>query len=637
MAIDGLASGLDTNSIINQLMEIERIPVNQMTNRQAKAQAAADAYASITAKLTSISTAASALERSNDWALSTATSSNLALATASAGSGATAGVLTFTVEQTAAAHTITSAAVADRATSMTTQNPGSVSLTIDGEETTLAVGSGTIDEIAGAINAAGLGIRATVVNVGAGGFRLQMSSNKTGAGSQFTVDGIATPAGETAPSVVTSTGKDAVIRIGEGAGSYTISSSSNTFSDVMPGVTITAKAVSDDPVTVSVQRDGKALSERVKALATAVNGALAEIKKQTAYDASAGTASTLSGDVAARQATQNLTRAITEAIAQSPLYSGANVGITVDRTGAVKFDEAKFAEAYGKDPQAVERMFVQGGAAGISGSGAPTQEIALVGAGNRLAGGDYNVIVTQAATKASQVGMIGPYPVTNPTTIRVKVGSTELVMAIGHGPDADIDLDDHAAGVSAEAITSALNAKLGDAKLNLTATTDGGSLTLTANTFGSSGSFEVDWGSGAQQAIGLDVQGTIDGNVAKGVGQTLSLDSTNGELSGITLRTGATGDFTVSYEPGIAQRLLGAVTNATDSRFGYLTKAQEARETQIGNIKKSIEQYEIRLDARELRLRSQFAALETMLSGLTSSASMLSSMTSSLENSKSNK
>ncbi|NLA37137.1 MAG: flagellar filament capping protein FliD [Actinobacteria bacterium] len=635
MAIDGLASGLDTNNIINQLMEIERIPVNQMLRRQAKAQAAADAYASISAKLTSVTNAANALERANDWTLTTASTSNAALATATAGVGAGAGTLTFTVEQTAAAHTITSAPVADRSTSMTTQNPGSVSLTINGQETTLAVGSGTIDEIAGAINNAALGIRATVVNVGPGGFRLQMSSNTTGASSQFTVDGLATPAGETAPSVVTATGRDAVIRIGEGAGSYTVSSSSNTFADVMTGVTITAKAVSSDAVTVTVERDGKALSDRVKTLASAVNDALAEIKKQTAYDAATGTASSLTGDVAARQATQNLTRAITEAIAQSPLYSGANVGISVDRFGTVTFDEAKFVEAYNADPQAVERMFTQGGAATLTGSGAATQDIAFVGAGNRLAGGDYNVVVTQAATRAREVGMVGPYPVTNPTTIRVKVGLTELVVAIGHDPDSDIDLADHAGGVSAQAITSALNDKLSDAKLNITASTDGGSMELTANGYGSSGSFEVDWGSGYLQAAGLDVQGTIGGTVARGVGQTLSLDTTDGELSGISLRTGAPGDFTVTYEPGIAQRLLGAVSNATDSRFGYLVKAKEARETQIGNIKKSTEQYELRLDARELRLRAQFAALETMLGSLNSSASMLSAMTSSLDNNKS--
>lgn len=612
MAIDGLVSGLDTDSIIKGLMDLERIPVNLMETRQANEQLKIAAYDSILAKLSAISTAANNLERPNDWTVFGASSSNLSVATATVANSAAAGSLTFRVAQLASQHALTSAQTYANRTDQLAPS-GTVSLTIGTETTNLAVGTGTIDEVASAINSAGLGLRATVVNTGSG-FRMQVSSNKTGAANQFEISGFDT--------VVTAEGKDASITIGNGPSAYSVTSSSNTFSDVMPGVTITAKAVSDDPVTIGVERDGAAMAKRVGALVTAVNDALADIKKLTAYDASSGKGATLTGDMASRQATQALTRALTSAVEQSSLYTAAGVGIKVDRYGAVSFDEAKFLSAYEADPAQVERMFTQGATAS-------SNDLSLLSAGSRVKAGDFNVIVTQAATKANQIGLVGSFPITEPATIRIKVGSTEMVLALGASASPSTP-------ASASDIASEINTQLRTAGVGLTATAADGGIRLETNAFGSGASFQVSWTGDVgdyTSASGTDVQGTINGVIAKGVGQNLSLDSTSGELSGLTLLTGAsTGAFTVSYEPGIAQRLLEAVSNATDSRFGYLSKAKESREAQVKRLSQSIEDYEVRLDARELRLRSQFAALETMLNGISTTSSMLTQMTASLGN-----
>ncbi|MCO5312286.1 MAG: flagellar filament capping protein FliD [Microthrixaceae bacterium] len=633
MAIDGLASGLDTAKIITSLMAIERIPVNQMEARQAKAQSAIDAYNSILTKMTAVTTAANNLDRTNDWSLSATTSSNIALATAQVSSGATtaAGSLTFTVSQLAAAHTLTSAQVADRTTSMTTGGSSTISLTVAGTTTSLSVGSGSIDEIASAVNNAGLGVRATVVNTGSG-FRLQMSSASSGAASTFDLAGLDAAYG----AAVTSQGRDAQLTIGEGANAYSVTSSTNTFSELVSGITITAKAVSNEAVTISVERDGKALAERVKALATSVNDALAEIKKQTAFNAATSRGSTLSGDAAARQATQALTRALTDAVAQSPLGSAGAAGISVDRNGAVQFDEAKFLSAYNADPTAVERLFVQGSSATSGGSA--SSAVSLTSAGALLAAGSHQVVVTQAATQASQLGMVGQVPITNPATIRVKLNGVEIVMAVGYGAGNDIDLTNGPA--DAATLAGSLNTKLQVGGFALQATASGGGIEIRSNAYGSGTSFDVSWDDIAgspsyTSASGTDVIGTINGQSATGVGQTLSLATTNGQLSGLSVRTTQAGTFDLTYEPGIAQRLLGAVNNAVDKEFGYLAKAKNSRETQITNFQKSIDQYQIRLDARELRLKAQFAALETLLSSMNATGSMVSSMTAGLNSNNS--
>ena len=101
MAIDGLVSGLDTASIIQQLMKIERFPQDLLALRQNKIKAASEAQASIRSKLQDVSTAAAALSTASKWNARTATSTDPKVATVSATSTAAIGSLTFPVDQTA--------------------------------------------------------------------------------------------------------------------------------------------------------------------------------------------------------------------------------------------------------------------------------------------------------------------------------------------------------------------------------------------------------------------------------------------------------------------------------------------------------------------------------------------------------
>ena len=104
MPIDGLVSGLDTESIITQLMAAEKVPVDLMTARKTTAQSALDAYKSLATKLSAITTASAALERSTGWNVRSATTSDTAVATATASDGATVGGMQFTVDRLATTH-----------------------------------------------------------------------------------------------------------------------------------------------------------------------------------------------------------------------------------------------------------------------------------------------------------------------------------------------------------------------------------------------------------------------------------------------------------------------------------------------------------------------------------------------------
>ena len=107
-SVDGLVSGLDTTTIINQLMSIERQPVDNLTSRKATYDAQASAWDQIGTKISSLRTAVEALDTASDLSGLSATSSNTGLATASATTAAPPGQVTFTVDRLATAHQLVS-------------------------------------------------------------------------------------------------------------------------------------------------------------------------------------------------------------------------------------------------------------------------------------------------------------------------------------------------------------------------------------------------------------------------------------------------------------------------------------------------------------------------------------------------
>lgn len=249
MPIDGLSSGLDTTSIINAMMAVERAPQDALVSRQTKVKSALEALASIKTKLTDVSTAASDLASFAKWNLVKGSSSDPAAASVVTSTGATPASLSFTVDQLAAAHTLRSG---DVIASMDTVIAASGTISVDtgNGPVSIDVGSGTLSEVIKAIGASDTGLRANAVNTGAG-FRLQVIAKESGAASAFTLDGVDGAGG----TVIASVGSDAQLTIGEGIGAYSVVSSSNTFSDIMPGISVTAVSVSTTPVTVNVESD----------------------------------------------------------------------------------------------------------------------------------------------------------------------------------------------------------------------------------------------------------------------------------------------------------------------------------------------------------------------------------------------
>lgn len=375
-SLGSLLFGLDGTSFVSQLMQTEAQPETLLKTQLAGVQAAAAAYRSVNSAVAALQSAAAALTDPATWGAVQATSSSNTV-TASAAAGATPGSLSFTVDQLAAAHTVVTG---QNWTSTTDAFGLGSSLTLtkaDGTVSTITVGgTGTLGDAIAAINAAGAGVTATAVDTGTG-YLLQVGATTTGAAGAFTL----TASGGTSGTFSVQTqGQDAQLTVGSGTSAYQVTSSTNTFTGVLPGTTFTVSQAST-AATVTVTADPDAAANAVQSLVTAANTVLSKIGGYT--DTSPGSTAPLQGDGTLTGLAGQVLDAVTTAIGGG---SAAADGLQVTQDGQLTFDPTAFKAALAANPSLVQSTFggsVGAGADGIAGTADDT--VAADGLGARLA------------------------------------------------------------------------------------------------------------------------------------------------------------------------------------------------------------------------------------------------------------
>jgi flagellar hook-associated protein 2 len=362
LGIDGLVSGLDTTSLINSLMTAEAAPQTLLKTKQSETTSMVSALQALNTKVASLADAATKAATASSW--------NATKATASAGSvtvttatGAQPTALSFTVDAVAQSQVSLTGSFTDLAD----LTGGAQTLTVrkaDGTLTEIAVGSDAA-ATARAISSSGAGVSAVAVTVG-GTTRLQLSGTATGAASAFEV--FAGTKAEVEAGTATSlaltgtrTAQDARITLWPGSGAaQQATSSTNTFSDVLTGTSITVSKVEADPVTLTVSRDTAALTSLASGLVGSLGVVLSEIASRssttTATDSDGRTTVTgglFSGDSAVRGLQQQIATAASYGVDG---VSPSAVGITVNRDGTFTFDSATFATALAADPDKVQKV-----------------------------------------------------------------------------------------------------------------------------------------------------------------------------------------------------------------------------------------------------------------------------------------
>jgi flagellar hook-associated protein 2 len=350
-SVDGLVSGLSTSSLVSQLMQIEAIPKQQLQVRVNENSAYVKALQSVSSALKKLDDAASALTvGAAAWAATTATVTGDAVL-ATSRNGAPTTTFDVTVEQLASARTWTSAQAFTLDTTVLT---GSTLQVVDasGASRTLQPASGSLRDVMAAVNGADdLGLRAVAVRVGDDSYRLQVVATGTGAAAQQRIDGLSVTGGGT--EVL---GTDARYSVGGVPGT----SSSNTVTSLVTGIDVELQRLGT--ATVRVAAEPSATVDGIKALVTAANDAIAEVRKQSSTGT--GTRGPLASDSLVRSLGARVQQAFSEALGG---VNAAAIGVQTTRDGALVLDEQKLREALAADPGLVRRLVApEDGATGVA-------------------------------------------------------------------------------------------------------------------------------------------------------------------------------------------------------------------------------------------------------------------------------
>jgi flagellar hook-associated protein 2 len=190
--VGGLATGLNTDQIIQGLLAGDQARVQLLKNKQDKLTAEQTAFKSVEARLLTLQGQISQLAQPANGVLAirNVASSDQSLVTAAAGNSATPGVYNVRVNSLARAHQIASQGF-DSADSTITQ--GTLQLKVGSGATTITIDStnNTLQGLANAINGSGVGVTAAIINDGSNSrtqpYRLLLTSNKLGVDNAITL------------------------------------------------------------------------------------------------------------------------------------------------------------------------------------------------------------------------------------------------------------------------------------------------------------------------------------------------------------------------------------------------------------------------------------------------------------------
>lgn len=178
ISFSGLASGLDVESIVTQLMSIERVGITRLQAQQAQLMTRQTIYSQFRSQLNSLSSALSTLNIPQTFSPVKTSSSDETVATASGSSSAVAGTYSIEVLQLAQAHKSTSSAQANPTDPLGVSG----SFVVNGKAVSV-LATESMNEVASKINGLNAGVSASVLNGGEGNAFLVLTSNKTGAAS----------------------------------------------------------------------------------------------------------------------------------------------------------------------------------------------------------------------------------------------------------------------------------------------------------------------------------------------------------------------------------------------------------------------------------------------------------------------
>lgn len=362
----GIGSGLNVSQIVTALMDAEKGPLNSINKSISTDNAQISAYGSISSQISSFQSAIAGLITPSTIKATTASSSSTSVLSVSNDGMALAGEYKITDVTLASPQVLTSNISTTSYTSINSSIGTTGSITISG--TTITPTSYTVAGLVEAINNANIsGVSATMTNLG------------TSAAPDYQIRIVNTS--DTAATIALSAGNDftglAFTSTDAVAGSLTIngttvSRSSNTITDLVPGLTINLVGAGNSTITVA--QDNSALSSKISGFVTAFNALDKSLKDISSYDANAKKGAALYGDSAINSLRREIRSIITSTLGVDSTTSYnrlSQVGVSFKSDGTLSLDSTALNSAISTNFNKVAKLF--------SGTGVSTDSLRLHG------------------------------------------------------------------------------------------------------------------------------------------------------------------------------------------------------------------------------------------------------------------
>ena len=675
LASPGIGSNLDVNSIVTQLMAVEQKPLAALATKEVSIQSEISAYGTVRGALAGLQSAVQGLSDASKFQIgkSASSSANDVLA-ATATSDAVNGSFAVEVSKLAQAQRLASAGVAS-----STAVVGNGTLTIDfgtisggtfnstsgqysgasftsngnGAKTiSIDASNNSLEGIRDAINKAGIGVSASIVNDGSNTpYRLALSVANAGSSNSLKISVSGDPAlsallandpSGTQNLQETATAQNSELKIN----GIAISKSSTVIADAIQGVTLNlSKTNVGSPATVTVSSSNSAIGNAVSAFVKAYNDAKKTLDSVTAYDGSSakaggtvGKSGPLQGDATIRRMQYQIRQMFSTQVAgvDSSYNSLAKVGIAFQKDGTLSLDNTKFQKAVDASYGNVLALFAATGNASDS-------LVKYNSSTTATKAGQYDINISALASKGSLAGSA----VT--TGLTITAGSNDTLGVTLNGVSSSVTLEAKTYA-SVDALAAEIQTKINGnsafsgSSVAIAASGNAASFTLaaTSNLYGSTSNFSVSgnaaslFGASPVATAGVDVAGTIGGNSATGTAQKLMGNSGASDGLAVNVTGGAVGDRgSISFSRGFASQLDGLLSDFLGSK-GLIASRTDGLNASIKGIGVQRDKLNQRLADTEKRYREQFTALDVTLGQLSRTQSYMTQQLAALAPSSSN-
>ena len=663
----GVGSGLDVTSLVTSLMAAENKPLVSLNAEVAKYTTKISSLATFKNNLATFQATAKVLTDSANFQTISASASDSSSVTGSLSSGAVPGNFSIEVNQLAKNQKLVSTGITDAnaivGAGTITFNFGSItggSVSSTGTYTdatfapnaaatktvTIDSSNNTLAGISVAINAADMGVTATIINDGSNApNRLILTNTQTGQAQSMSLAvtgdaGLSSllsydPSNNTGQAFTeTSKAQDAKVKVD----GIVITNPKNSISGAIPGVSLVLHKINTGtPTQLSLTRNVSNISSNLNNFISGYNSLIGTIASVTAYDQTTHTGASLFGESSLRAIKNQIRSTLSSLLPNTTGFTSlSQLGVSFQKDGTLTLDSTKFNAAVTGSYDKIGSLFTEMGTCTDS-------QLSYTSVTTATKTGSYAVNIDKLATQGTFNGSAAAnLTITAGINDTLQVTLDNLSSTVTLSPGIYCDANDLAKELQAK-INTNTSFKTAGASV-LVSTTYDGIINVTSNSFGlmskvmltGKATPTILGGTGILKN-GTDMIGSINGVKVSSNGQYL-IGAKGDPSEGLAIKI--SGDSigsrgTVSYTQGIAF-IVNQLIDSFTATSGPIDARTSGLKSSIKTANDKIASTQIRLSALQVHYQAMFSSLDNIMTKMTATSTYLTAQFEAFTKSNSN-